>query len=98
MAYMYMLQCADGSLYVGSTLNLEHRIARHNESEGAEYTKTRLPVQLLYFEQFDRVDDAYRREKQVQGWSRAKRIALATGHLESLPALSKKRFVDTSDG
>ena len=98
MAYMYILQCTDGSLYVGSTLNLEHRIAQHNEGEGAGYTKTRLPVHLLYFEQFDRVDDAYRREKQVQGWSRAKRIALATGHLESLPALSKKRFVDTSEG
>ncbi|MFE4724887.1 GIY-YIG nuclease family protein [Microbacterium sp. NPDC056736] len=67
MAYMYILQCTDGSLYVGSTLNLEHRIAQHNEGEGAEYTKTRLPVHLLYFEQFDRVDDAYRREKQVQG-------------------------------
>ena len=67
MAYMYMLQCADGSFYVGSTLNLERRLAQHNEGEGAEYTKSRLPVQLLYFEEFDRVDDAYRREKQVQG-------------------------------
>lgn len=92
MAYMYMLQCADGSFYVGSTLNLEHRLAQHNEGEGAEYTKSRLPVQLLYFEEFDRVDDAYRREKQVQGWGRAKRLALAAGHLDALPALSKKRF------
>ena len=92
MAYMYMLHCADGSLYVGSTRNLEHRIAQHNEGEGSEYTRTRLPVRLLYFEQFDRVDDAYRREKQVQGWGRAKRIALATEHLDALPPLSKKRF------
>lgn len=68
MAYMYMLQCADGSLYVGSTLNLEHRIAQHNEGEGAEYTKTRLPVQLLYFEQFDRVDDAYGAEPSASRW------------------------------
>lgn len=92
MAYMYILECADGSLYVGSTLNLEHRLAQHNDGEGAAYTSTRLPVRLLYFETFDRVDDAYRREKQVQGWGRAKRLALITGHLESLPPLSRKRF------
>ena len=92
MAYMYILQCSDGSFYVGSTLDLEHRLAQHNEGEGAVYTSTRLPVQLAYFEQFDRVDDAYRREKQVQGWGRAKRIALITEHREALPALSKKRF------
>ncbi|WP_194397014.1 GIY-YIG nuclease family protein [Microbacterium atlanticum] len=92
MAYMYILHCADGSTYVGSTLHLERRIAQHNEGEGALYTKTRLPVQLLYFEQFDRIDDAYRREKQVQGWGRAKRFALAAGHLDSLPPLSKKTF------
>ncbi|WP_194410071.1 GIY-YIG nuclease family protein [Microbacterium cremeum] len=92
MAYMYILQCADGSLYVGSTRHLEHRLAQHNDGEGAAYTRTRLPVSLVYFETFDRVDDAYRREKQVQGWGRAKRLALITGHLEALPPLSKKRF------
>ena len=92
MAYMYILQCADGSFYVGSTRNLEHRLAQHNDGEGAVYTSTRLPVRLVYFETFDRIDDAYRREKQVQRWGRAKRIALITGHLEALPPLSKKRF------
>ena len=60
--------------------------------EGAVYTSTRLPVRLVYFEAFDRVNDAYRREKQVQGWGRSKRIALITGHLEALPPLSKKRL------
>lgn len=92
MPYMYILECADGSLYVGSTRNLEHRLAQHNDGEGALYTQTRLPVRLLHFEHFHRVDEAYRREKQVQGWGRAKRLALATGHLESLPALSRKDF------
>lgn len=92
MAYMYILECADRSLYVGSTRNLDRRLAQHGEGDGAEYTRTRLPVRLLYFEQFDRVADAYRREKQVQGWGRAKRLALVKGQVEKLPGLSKKEF------
>lgn len=92
MAYTYILRCADGSFSVGSTRDLEHRHAQHNDGEGAVYTSTRLPVRLVYFEKFDRIDDAYRREKQVQGWGRAKRIALMTELLDALPTLSKKRF------
>lgn len=92
MPYMYILECADRTLYVGSTRNLEHRLAQHSDGEGSAYTKTRLPVRLLYFEQFDRVDDAYRREKQVQGWGRAKRLALVKEQLDKLPALSRKNF------
>lgn len=93
MAYMYILECSDRSLYVGSTRNLEHRLAQHGDGEGAMYTRSRLPVRLLYFEQFDRVEDAYRREKQVQGWGRAKRLALIKGRGEQLPGLSRKRFL-----
>jgi putative endonuclease len=92
MAYMYILQCSDKSLYVGSTINLEARIWQHNEGEGAVYTQTRRPVMLLYFEMYDRVEDAFRREKQVQNWSRAKRLALVREQPELLPGLSKKKF------
>ncbi|MCW3492970.1 GIY-YIG nuclease family protein [Microbacterium sp. SSM24] len=92
MPYMYILECSDRSLYVGSTRSLEHRLAQHGDGEGSAYIRTRLPVRLLYFETFDPVDDAYRREKQVQGWSRAKRLALVKGQLEKLPALSRKKF------
>ncbi|MBD8023031.1 GIY-YIG nuclease family protein [Microbacterium gallinarum] len=92
MAYMYILECSDRTLYVGSTRDLEHRLAQHGEGEGSFYTRTRLPVKLLYFEQFERVSDAYLREKQVQGWSRAKRLALVNEQLEKLPGLSKKDF------
>ena len=92
MAYMYILECADRSLYVGSTVNLERRLATHNHGEGALYTRTRLPVRLLYFEEFERIESAYRREKQVQGWSRAKRLALVHGKLDRLPPLAKKRL------
>lgn len=97
MPYMYILECADRSLYVGSTKHLDYRVAQHNCGEGAAYTRTRLPVRLLYFEEFVRVDDAYLREKQVQGWSRAKRLALVNRRVDHLPELSRKQFASQSD-
>lgn len=93
MPWMYILECADGSYYVGSTRDLERRIFEHQEGLGAKYTSRRLPVKLVYGEEYDRVADAFYREKQVQGWSRAKREALIKGEYESLPALAKKKFV-----
>jgi len=92
MAWMYILECADGSYYVGSTRNLEQRIFQHQQRLGAKYTSNRLPVTLVYGEEYDRIADAYAREKQVQGWRRAKREALINGDLELLPALAKKIF------
>ncbi|GAB2848388.1 hypothetical protein GCM10027024_24940 [Microbacterium insulae] len=89
---MYILECSDRSLYVGSTRDLERRLAQHGDGEGSLYTRSRLPVRLLYFEEFDRVEDAFRREKQVQGWGRAKRIALIKDQLSKLPPLSRKDF------
>jgi putative endonuclease len=93
MPWMYILKCADGSYYVGSTKDLECRIAEHQEGLGAKYTSRRLPVKLVYGEEYDRVADAYYREKQVQGWTRAKREALIKGEYETLPALAKKKFI-----
>ncbi len=93
MPWMYILECADGSYYVGSTKDLERRIVEHQTGLGAKYTSRRLPVKLVYGEEYDRVADAYFREKQVQGWGRAKREALINGECESLPALAKKKFV-----
>ena len=92
MAHLYLLCCADGSFYVGSTRDLERRIAQHARGEGAEYTRRRLPVRLVFAHEFERVDQAYAAEKQVQGWSRAKRIALIEGRFDLLPALAKKSF------
>ena len=89
---MYILECADGSYYVGSTKDLEQRILQHQEGAGAQYTSNRLPVRLVYSEEFERVSEAYAREKQVQNWSRAKREALIQGKHTSLPELAKKDF------
>ncbi|MEQ1555274.1 MAG: GIY-YIG nuclease family protein, partial [Gallionella sp.] len=85
---MYILQCADNSFYVGSTRNLESRIDQHNCGEGSKHTKARCPVKLVYYETFDRIDEAFAREKQVQGWSRVKKIALINGNTDALPSLS----------
>lgn len=90
MPFMYILECRDRSLYVGSTRNLERRLWEHNEGLGSVYTRSRLPVKLLYFERFDRVPEAFAREKQVQGWSRSKRLALVKETPEKLPPLSLK--------
>ena len=89
MAFAYMVRCSDGSYYIGSTTNLDLRMRQHQSGEGAAYTKRRRPVELVWFEEFSRVDQAFAREKQVQGWSRAKREALIAGNYQALPGLSR---------
>ena len=87
--YMYILQCCDDSYYTGSTNNLELRLAQHQAGEGANHTKKRLPVRLIYFEEYARVDEAFYREKQVQGWSRKKKEALINGMSDELHQLAE---------
>ena len=72
--YMYILECSDNSYYTWSTIDLKRRIKQHQNGEGANHTKKRLPVKLVYFEEYIRIDVAFYREKQVQGWSRSKRF------------------------
>ena len=87
--YMYILKCCDDSYYTGSTTNLELRLQQHQNAEGANYTAKRLPVKLVYFEAFDRVANAFYREKQIQGWSRAKKEALINSWDDELKRLSE---------
>jgi putative endonuclease len=91
-AWMYILECSDGSYYVGSTKDLDFRSSEHQAGKGAKYTSRRLPVKLVYSEEYERVVNAYAREKQIQNWSRAKREALINGKLEILPQPAKKDF------
>jgi putative endonuclease len=86
--YMYILECADGTYYTGSTNNIERRLLQHQNGEGANHTAKRLPVKLVYFEEFQRIDHAFYREKQVQGWNRKKKEALINSKQEELPELS----------
>ena len=92
MSWMYILKCSDNSYYVGSTQNLELRVWQHSTGLGAKYTSTRLPIELMFAAEFDRIADAYAFEKKVQGWSRGKREALIQSDFNKLPGLSKKRF------
>lgn len=87
--YMYILKCSDDSYHVGSTIKLEQRLAQHQAGEGANHTKKRLPVELVYYEEYQRIDKAFYREKQVQGWSRKKKEALIEGKPESLHSLAE---------
>jgi putative endonuclease len=87
--YIYILECNDGSYYTGSTINLELRILQHQNGEGANYTKERLPVKLVYHEEFQRIDEAFYREKQVQRWSRKKKEALIKGDFKALVELAR---------
>jgi predicted GIY-YIG superfamily endonuclease len=92
VAYVYMLRCSDGSLYVGSTRNLSRRLWEHQEALGAAYTRRRRPVALVWSGEYPNVGEAFAWEKRIQTWSRAKRLALIAGDYESLPELAKKKF------
>lgn len=87
--WMYILECADTSYYTGSTNNLELRLVQHQGGQGSNHTKTRLPVKLVYVEEFERIDQAFYREKQVQGWNRKKKEALINGFPEELHKLTE---------
>lgn len=87
--YMYILECADGSYYTGSTIDLELRLQQHQNGEGANHTKKHLPVKLVYFEEYGRIEEAFHREKQVQGWNRKKKEALIKGEFEKLLELAR---------
>jgi len=90
MAWVYILRCADGSYYVGSTTHLEFRLWQHQHGEGAEFTKRRLPVELVFSHEADSAAEAFGLEKQIQGWRRAKREALIRGEFHLLPGLSRR--------
>jgi putative endonuclease len=86
---MYILECSDGSYYTGSTIDLEIRIKQYQNGQGANHTKKRLPVKLVYYEEYQRIDQAFNREKQVQGWGRKKKEALINGDLKELNPLAE---------
>ncbi|WP_310963267.1 GIY-YIG nuclease family protein [Nocardioides terrisoli] len=90
MACTYIVVCADGSYYVGSTHDLDRRVMEHNVGVGANYTRKRRPVHLVWFQEFDRISDAARFERQVHGWSRAKKLALIERRHADLPRLSHR--------
>ena len=89
--YTYILQCANGEYYVGSTTDIECRLMEHQAGMGGKFTSSHLPVKLVYFEEYPSVSQAFKRERQLHGWSRAKKEALINGDNELLKQLSKSR-------
>ena len=77
--YIYMLQCADGSLYTGFTTDLEKRVAAHNAGKGAKYTRSRLPAALVYWEEYASEHEARSREWHLKRLSRVQKLALIGG-------------------
>ena len=96
--WLYILRCADGSYYVGSTTNLAVRVAEHESGIGCEYTSQRLPVKLVYSQEFQDYQQAFVRERQVKGWSRAKKECLIRGDFDRLVSLSKSRNAKDEGG
>ncbi len=91
-AWIYILSCRDGSYYVGLTHELlELRVAQHNAGTFGGYTMKRRPVALAFSQHFEHVTDAIAAERQIKGWSRAKKEALISGDFERLRALARGR-------
>ena len=91
-AHVYILRCADGSYYVGSArLGLDRRLSEHNNGTYGGYTSKRLPVTLVWSEHFLDITDAIAAERQIKGWSRAKKEALMRGDFDLIRQLSKRR-------
>ena len=76
MNYVYILRCSDDSLYTGWTNNLEKRVKAHSNGKGAKYTKARLPVELVYFEEFEDKIEAMRREYAIKKLTRKEKLLL----------------------
>ncbi len=89
--YVYILRCADGSYYLGHTDDLEARIAAHHMGAIEGHTRIRRPVTLVFADEFPSREDALARERQVKGWSRAKKEALIKGNWSRLQRLSRAR-------
>lgn len=89
--YMYILRCGDDSYYTGHTDDIEKRLAEHINPGKISYTTARLPIQLIYLQEFETRAEAIAAEKQVQGWSRRKKEALIEGDWNQLIYLSNNK-------
>ncbi|HRX15668.1 MAG TPA: hypothetical protein P5123_05110 [Spirochaetota bacterium] len=67
---MYILECCDSTDYTGNKKDLNRLTVLHHQGEGANYTSKRLPITLVYYEEFDGIDESFYREKPIQGWDK----------------------------
>jgi len=85
--FVYIVRCADGSLYIGHTNNLEWRLIKHNDGTACAFTSNRRPVRVVYVETFKSRIEAVARERQLKRWTRVKKEALIAGDLAALKVL-----------
>ena len=85
MYYVYLLRCGDGTLYAGFTNDLARRLAVHNAGRGAKYTRSRLPVELVYWENFPNKSSALKREYAIKRLSRAEKLSLIQSFVSQGP-------------
>lgn len=98
-AWLYIIRCADNSYYTGTTrTDLERRVAEHNAGTFAGFTAARRPVELVYSEHFEQVVDAIAAERQIKGWSRAKKEALMAGDFAKIKVLAQRRMAPMAHG
>jgi predicted GIY-YIG superfamily endonuclease len=86
--FVYILRCSDGSYYVGHTDNIDQRIADHQAGKIDGYTSTRLPIALIFTQDFPTRDEAFIAERQIKGWSRKKKEALIRGDWATISNLA----------
>lgn len=91
MWYMYILRCADGILYTGTTTDISRRVTEHNRKKGGACTRGRLPVKLVYKEIYSNRSEAQKREAQIKRWTRKKKLSLIKRSSTLLVKLSKSR-------
>ena len=97
MPFVYLLRCADGTLYVGHTDDLASREKTHNDGQGAKYTADRRPVQMVYAEEHATFRSAITRERQLKRWTAGKKESLVAGDSATLKTLSRQRYVSFND-
>lgn len=90
--FVYILKCADDSLYVGHTTSIADRVRTHNDGRGALWTACRRPVTLVYQESLPSEVEAIARERQIKRWTHGKKLALITGDRAKLKSLAKRRI------
>ncbi len=90
--YVYILKCSDGSYYTGHTDNIEQRISAHRLNQFKCYTSNRLPIEVVFIQNFATRDEAFNVERQIKKWNRQKKDALIAGDWDKLSLLAKKKF------
>ena len=90
--YVYIINCSDGSYYIGHTNNIDKRLSEHNEGTGSFHTRLHRPFELVYLERYQTRKEAFWVERKLKAWSRKKKEALISKDWNELSNCSKKRF------